>query len=150
MAMGESGHAEGTSPSLASGSEPQAGEEHGRLVSWVLLSLEASGQSIMPQAPESESNSKVKAFKRKLQEDHANVSACHHSCCDSVIVVIRVKMCQEETLRAGIIEPEGDGRAKRKAAALASEKLKTQTAMERGVVRKVPKAQMSGRHSLCM
>jgi len=49
----------------------------------------------------------------------------------------------EESLRAGIIDSgEGrDGRVKRKAAAVADERLKVQIAMERGVRERAPKAQ---------
>ncbi|CAE7206400.1 rhp16 [Symbiodinium sp. CCMP2592] len=67
----------------------------------------------------------VRAFKRKL-EDRSGRS-----------------LSGRESLRAGIIDSgEGrDGRVKRKAAAVADERLKAQIAMERGVRERAPKAQ---------
>ncbi|CAJ1457756.1 unnamed protein product, partial [Effrenium voratum] len=61
----------------------------------------------------------LKAFKRKLEESLKADSS---------------RVSQKESLRAGII-PSSGGRAKRKAAAAADERVREQLAMERGLIK---------------
>ena len=80
----------------------------------------------------------VRAFKRKLEDRSGQLGQLRSGRTAGAFV--------KESLRAGIIDPgEGqDGRVKRKAAAVADERLKAQIAMERGVLReRAPKARLA-------